>query len=74
MLSIFFLQVWKCEFCDHRNVVDLDEEEIPKDDDVTFMLEPATSTSARGPAELDESLVIFCVDVSGSMSTTIEVQ
>ena len=54
--------------------MDLDEEEIPKDDDVTFMLEPATSTSARGPAELDESLVIFCVDVSGSMSTTIEVQ
>jgi hypothetical protein len=65
--------VWTCEYCETRNVVDIEEEEVPKEADVTFMLEPALSTTASGPTGLDESLVIFCVDVSGSMCVTTEV-
>ena len=53
--------------------MDLENEEVPKDQDVTFMLEPAQSTMASGPTGMDESLVIFCVDVSGSMCVTTEV-
>ena len=49
------------------------EEELPKEKDITFMLEPALSTTAAGPSGTDESLVIFCIDVSGSMCVTTEV-
>ena len=49
------------------------EEEIPKERDVTFMLEPALSTTTAGPSGTDESLVIFCIDTSGSMCVTTEV-
>ena len=62
-----------CEFCGKRNSVDIVDEEIPVDEDVTFMLEPAPATTASGPAGLDQSLVIFCVDCSGSMCVTTEV-
>lgn len=64
---------WDCEFCEHRNLVDIENEEIPTDEDVTFMLEPALSTTASGPSGLDEALVVFCVDTSGSMCVTTEV-
>lgn len=64
---------WDCEFCDHRNSIDLEEEEIPTEEDVTFMLEPALSTTASGPSGMDEALVVFCVDISGSMCVTTEV-
>lgn len=66
-------KVWVCEFCDHRNVVDVEEEEKPSADDVTFLVEPSLSTTASGPSGRDESLVIFCVDISGSMCVTSEV-
>ncbi|KAL4233133.1 hypothetical protein ACF0H5_007818 [Mactra antiquata] len=66
-------KVWCCEFCDTRNILDIEDEEKPNNSDVTFMLEPALSTSASGPSGLDESLVVFCVDVSGSMCVTTEV-
>jgi len=62
-----------CEFCGHQNSVDLMEDEIPKNDVVTFMLQPAACTTSSGRAGRDESLVIFCVDISGSMCVTTEV-
>lgn len=65
--------IWTCEFCETRNVLDIEEEERPVDTDVTYMLEPALSTTASGPTGLDESLVVFCVDISGSMCVTTEV-
>ncbi|XP_076077752.1 circularly permutated Ras protein 1-like [Mytilus galloprovincialis] len=66
-------QVWSCEFCNKVNEIDIMEEEIPKERDVTFMLEPALSTTTAGPSGTDESLVIFCIDTSGSMCVTTEV-
>ncbi|CAC5385248.1 unnamed protein product [Mytilus coruscus] len=66
-------QVWACEFCNKVNEIDIMEEEIPKERDVTFMLEPALSTTTAGPSGTDESLVIFCIDTSGSMCVTTEV-
>ena len=66
-------QSWGCEFCSHSNVVDLDDEEIPKENDTTFMLQPAPCTAASGKTGVDDSLVIFCVDTSGSMCVTTEV-
>lgn len=66
-------QVWDCEFCNTSNEINVMDEEIPKEADVTFMLEPALSTTASGPSGTDESLVIFCIDISGSMCVTTEV-
>ena len=65
--------MWKCEFCGENNLVDLEDEEIPKNEDTTFMLQPAPCTAASGKTGVDESLVIFCVDTSGSMCVTTEV-
>ena len=66
--------MWVCEFCGHRNIVDLMEDEIPSSDVVTYMLQPAPCTTSSGKSGRDESLVIFCVDVSGSMCVTSEVR
>lgn len=66
-------QVWVCEYCGTSNPVDLVSEEIPAEADVTYMLEPAPATTASGRSGKDESLVVFCVDVSGSMCVSQEV-
>ena len=32
-------QVWVCEFCNHKNHVDIEPEEKPKSESVNFMIE-----------------------------------
>ncbi|XP_005089421.2 circularly permutated Ras protein 1 [Aplysia californica] len=66
-------KTWVCEFCDEANVVDVEEEEVPKVEDVTYLLRPAMTTSHSSMSGLDQSLVIFCVDTSGSMCVTTEI-
>ncbi|XP_048768214.1 circularly permutated Ras protein 1-like [Ostrea edulis] len=63
-------KMWHCEFCGTDNELDVEEEEIPRNNDVTYMLEPGLSTASSGLSGKDESLVIFCVDTSGSMCVT----
>lgn len=53
--------------------MDVEDEEKPTNPDVTFMMEPAMATTSSGVSGLDESLVVFCVDISGSMCVTSEV-
>jgi len=55
-------------------VVDILSEEIPKLADVTYMLKPAPATTAASCGGVDESIVVFCVDVSGSMCVSQPVQ
>lgn len=69
-------KIWICEFCDAKNVVDLTKEEKPNDEDVTYMLEPAAAAAASEAAvsnavSADESIVVFCVDYSGSMEAVV---
>ena len=66
-------KVWQCEFCEEQVLVDLEPEEIPGTEDVTYLLSPAPSTSSMSMAGVDRSLVVFCVDTSGSMCVTSEV-
>ncbi|BFZ09174.1 hypothetical protein BsWGS_12213 [Bradybaena similaris] len=66
-------KVWQCEFCSAAAEVDIEPEEIPRSEDVTFLLEPAMTTSTSTFSGVDQSLVVFCVDVSGSMCVTTEV-
>jgi len=66
-------QTWNCEFCCNKNVVNLDEEEIPKADAVNYLKEAPAQVVDKKLAGQDIS-VIFCLDVSGSMCVTEAVQ
>ena len=62
---------WHCEFCGFENEhINLDEEELPsKERDVCeFLLEPPIAAG-----EENEPVLIFCIDISGSMCVTSEV-
>ena len=77
--------IWKCEFCeqsnDMTNIID-DLNEIPKKDDVTFMLELPKPKEEKNVASVeditikevsnDDSFISFCIDISGSMNGRIQ--
>ncbi|CAG5119939.1 unnamed protein product [Candidula unifasciata] len=66
-------KVWRCEFCDKSTKVDIDPEEITHGGDVTFLIQPAMTTSRSTFSGVDRSLVVFCMDTSGSMCVTTEI-
>eukprot|EP01102_Stenamoeba_stenopodia_P018668 TRINITY_DN6891_c0_g1_i2.p1 TRINITY_DN6891_c0_g1~~TRINITY_DN6891_c0_g1_i2.p1 ORF type:complete len:715 (+),score=225.83 TRINITY_DN6891_c0_g1_i2:79-2223(+) len=64
-------KVWKCEFCDEINKdINLAPEEMPSAESMDYLIEPAPETANS----VDESAVIFCLDISGSMCVTTEVE
>ena len=66
-----------CEFCGTKNEVDIVAEEIPSTGETTYLLTPPiTSTgveSATPTVGMEETLLVFCIDTSGSMCVTTEV-
>ena len=64
-------QIWSCEFCYNRNVINVEKEEIPATDTINYVLEVYESTKKK--SESDQS-VIFCLDISGSMCVTTPVE
>ncbi|XP_041452537.1 circularly permutated Ras protein 1-like isoform X2 [Lytechinus variegatus] len=56
---------WICEFCETENPV-TDDTVVPTTEDSTYVVGPGSGGGA-------DTLVIFCVDVSGSMAVTTEV-
>lgn len=61
--------LWICQFCNYPNKILIEKEEIPVKDDIVYMLESALQ---QGETEND-STIIFCIDISGSMNTTSEI-
>ncbi|KAH3732923.1 Ras subfamily protein [Pelomyxa schiedti] len=61
-----YVSGWKCQFCNADNAVSLVSEQIPKSPSVDFILAPP-------PPVVADSLVVFVVDISGSMCVTTEV-
>jgi len=59
-------QTWTCEFCNTPNKVLFEEEEIPKAEELTYVIESAQQAMIKKGGGEDISL-IFCIDVSGSM-------
>jgi len=56
------------------NEVDIAPEEMPTKEDTTFMLAPALAADgATQIGGVDDALVIFCIDVSGSMCVSTPV-
>lgn len=60
-------ETWVCEFCGEKNSIDLEEEEKPKSGVLDYVLAPPE------PKKKDDSLVVFVIDVSGSMAVTSEI-
>eukprot|EP01113_Clastostelium_recurvatum_P000455 TRINITY_DN101_c0_g1_i2.p1 TRINITY_DN101_c0_g1~~TRINITY_DN101_c0_g1_i2.p1 ORF type:complete len:985 (+),score=334.30 TRINITY_DN101_c0_g1_i2:83-3037(+) len=61
--------VWPCEFCSYHNIIIAEEEELPRADPVDFIIAPPMETAAN----TEEQNIIFCIDISGSMCVTSEV-
>mmetsp|Transcript_9892 Transcript_9892/g.1464 ORF Transcript_9892/g.1464 Transcript_9892/m.1464 type:complete len:116 (-) Transcript_9892:1261-1608(-) len=62
---------WRCEFCNEVNDLDLDEEELPKSSSELYILSGAPMADTQTPQDADQqdqSSVIFCLDISGSMN------
>jgi hypothetical protein len=64
-------KIWECEFCGHANSVRLEEEEIPKSDDVVYMVQSANQVKPK-EGQVDGITMVFGLDNSGSMGATHE--
>lgn len=64
-------RTWICNFCQFENSIFLALEEVPSQQEVTYMIEPAKS--AAQPQETSNEYLIFCIDISGSMAVTTKV-
>lgn len=52
------------------------KEELPTKMDTTFLISPPPTVEGGagvGMAGMDEAMVVFCIDISGSMCVTTEV-
>lgn len=66
-------RVWKCEFCNFENRIFVDNNEIPSNEEVTYILEPApTRDNELSSLNTDSKYLIYCIDISGSMSITTQ--
>ncbi len=65
---------WQCEFCPKLNTVDIEQTDLPKQEDATYLLTPAPAVHGSDMTGVDDSIDIFLIDVSGSMSSTTLVQ
>ena len=64
---------WKCEFCGFETKsICLDEEEVPQAGDIQceFMIE----APVKKQSENEEGVIVFCIDISGSMCVTTEIK
>ncbi|CDW86904.1 type a von willebrand factor domain-containing protein [Stylonychia lemnae] len=60
-------QIWICEFCNFENKVDFETEELPKSNQVTYILEAAAQVKEKKIVGNQDITVVFCIDISGSM-------
>ncbi len=65
---------WQCEFCPKLNIVDIEQTDLPKKEDATYLLSPAPVVHGSDMTGIDDSMVLFLIDISGSMSSTTLVQ
>jgi len=76
-------RVWTCRFCGCKQEIEVDDAEIPTSSVSEYVVAPgeepeaapaagSEAAAAAGAAEPeDDCYVVFCVDVSGSMSMTL---
>lgn len=73
--------IWQCEFCQNENQLNIEEEEFPKNTIITYVFENIAETMSplflqeKDALELNqnEGSIIFCIDISGSMTAETEI-
>merc|ERR1719361_1406293 len=68
--------IWKCTFCNHINVIEIDDEERPTSETVDYILAPPPTLSAEAKtdsSDTPESQILFCIDISGSMCVSQQI-
>ena len=66
-------KVWICEFCEKHNIVSIEKEEVPSKDDIIYFKQ--NFSQVKNPIQSEKDItVIFCIDTSGSMSITTEIE
>ncbi|CAD8122110.1 unnamed protein product [Paramecium sonneborni] len=61
---------WVCEFCEYLNEIQMELEEIPQNEEVLYLTSPEIYENTKKNAKS----IIFCVDISGSMSSTTQIK
>jgi hypothetical protein len=68
-------RTWKCEFCSFENKIKIEKEEIPKEQEITYLIQPPVDENDI-KLNIDTAFgsnVVYCIDISGSMSITTKV-
>ena len=65
-------EIWNCEFCNHKNVISIEKEEIPKKDALNYIIDAEEIEVNKKHG--GEAAVIFCIDTSGSMCVSKAVE
>lgn len=66
-------QFWKCEFCNTKNNVMVEPEEIPKTKEVNYIIEAAAQVHDKLQLGNKEVTVVFAIDTSGSMCVSKQI-
>lgn len=54
--------MWKCEFCNTDNLVDIEEEEKPQSDAVNYVVQSAAQVEGVKFEGKKDVSVVFCMD------------
>ncbi|CAF0935328.1 unnamed protein product [Brachionus calyciflorus] len=65
-------KIWLCEFCNFENKIFIDKEEIPTSEEATYILQ-SPHDSNETQENSDSNYLIYCIDISGSMSVTTQI-
>lgn len=66
-------QIWTCEFCCTKNPVNLEPEEIPKTNQVNYIVEAAAQVHEKKMHGGSNVSVVFAIDISGSMCVSKQI-
>ena len=66
-------RTWKCDFCNFEEKFSIENEELPCQEETTYILEAAAEKSSQEVSTAEVKYLMYCIDVSGSMSITTPV-
>lgn len=66
-------QIWTCEFCNTKNPISVEPEEVPKTKEVNYIVEAAAQVHDKKLMGKQEISVVFAIDISGSMCVSKEI-
>ncbi|CAD8109937.1 unnamed protein product [Paramecium primaurelia] len=63
---------WNCEFCSYNNEIQIEQNDIPENEEALYCIQPHLKQQSQSGQ--DKCSITFCLDTSGSMSTTTEIK